>query len=159
MTKKNAVSGKNSELVRHFASDTIFDLLLFLEEYPLLEPEKFGYEVTLISDITRADFEAGREKEDPSAFNMRNNNRINLSENCLMEPLSLDSFSSKAILGKTVDYSKEGLSVEYVDTLARQGSTFHVSVKALGKFRKDAQVVWTKPVHRGMNVSGLKWIE
>ncbi len=159
MTKKNAVSGKSSELLRHFASDTIIDLLLFLEEYPLLKAEKFGYVVSLISDITRADFEAGKEKEDPSAFNMRNNDRINLSENCLMEPLSLDSFSSKAIFGTTVDYSTGGLSVEYMDMLARQGSTFHVSVKALGKFRKDAQVVWTKPVRRGINVSGLKWIE
>ena len=158
MRKKTGVSGKYSKVIRRFARETIIDLLLFLEDYPLLQSELFGYEVRLISDITKEDYEAGKAEEDKSAFNMRHNDRIHLSENCLMEPISPDFFSSQAILGKTIDYSKGGFCVEYMDRPTRQGSIFQVSIKTLSTFKKEAEVGWTQSAHQGLNMSGLKWV-
>ena len=155
MGKHDGVNDKNPEIIRHFAKETIIALLLFLEDYPLLQSGRFGYEVHLINDITKTDYEEGKALEDKSLFEMRYSERVQLSESCLLEPLSIEFFSPETILGKTVDYSKGGFCVEYMDSQARQGATFQVSIKAISTFQKNAEVIWTKPMNRGSSLSGI----
>lgn len=158
MRKREAVTEGKAEIVRHFSRETIIELLLFLEDYPIIQPGRFGYEIRLINDITKAAYEDGMTREDKNLFEMRYTKRMQLCENCLLEPTSLEFFSAETILAKTIDYSRGGFCVEHMAFQARKGSRFQVSIKALSTFQKNAEVIWTKSMNQGVSLSGFKWI-
>ena len=94
---------------------------------------------------------------DSNPYDGRKNVRYNLTEYCLVEPISTDLISESKVCS-TVNYSENGICIKLEDNLFSIGSTYLISVKALDNIRQKAEVVWHLQVNQETSLLGIKWL-
>ena len=138
-------SGKSYEFVRYFEAEDAIDLFNLLKAFPGLKNKDSGSGISLVKAIDKGEFELGKlaEKEDP--YYSRDSKRSRNVTECIIIPIDSD-LSKDKIIASTRECSKGGFSARYKGLELSAGMKCSVSISALGKNNKKAELIWSLAV-------------
>ncbi len=150
-------SGKSCEFVRYFEAEVAMDLFDLLRAFPGLKNKDSALGIRLVQAIDEDEFERGKlaEKQDPYYSRVSKRSR-NVAE-CIINPIDSHLMKGK-IMASTRECSKGGFSARYEGVELPSGTKCSVSISALGKNNKKAELVWTLAVSDDSFLSGFKWL-
>jgi hypothetical protein len=129
-----------------------------LENFAGLKSKPFARKIRHLEPVTNSEFKLGKGFKNSNPYEGRNDDRLNLNEFCLIEPLLQDG-SLQAIVGATVNHSEGGICVKFESNSIRKGSTHLISVRALNDIRREGEVLWIMPINSKTSIFGFKWLE
>lgn len=150
-------SGKSYEFVRYFEAEDAMDLFDLLRAFPGLKNKDSASGIRMVQAIDEDEFERGKlaEKKDP--YYSRDSKRSRNVAECIINPI--DPHLSKAkIMASTRECSKGGFSARYKGLELPSGTKCLVSISALGKNNKKAELVWSLAISDNCFLSGFKWL-
>lgn len=119
-----------------------------------------GFDRTIrhLEAVTNSEFKLGNGFKNSNPYEGRNDDRRNLNEFCLIEPLLPDT-PPEATVGAMVNHSEGGICVKIDGNSIRKGSTHLISVSALDNFRREAEILWIMPMSSKTSIFGCKWLK
>jgi len=150
-------SGKSYEFVRYFEAEDAMDLFDLLRAFPGLKNKDSASGIKLVKAIDEDEFERGKlaEKKDP--YYSRDSKRSRNVAECMILPMD-SGLGRGRIIARTKECSKGGFSARYEGVELPSGTKCSVSISALGKNNKKAELVWSLAISDDSWLSGFKWL-
>ena len=150
-------SGKSCEFVRYFEAEDAMDLFDLLRAFPGLKNKDSASGIRLVQTIDEDEFERGQlvEQEDPYYSRAAKRSR-NVAE-CIINPIGSYLGNGK-IMASTKECSRGGFSARYKGLELPSGTKCLVSISALGKNNKKAELIWSLSISDDSWLSGFKWL-